>query len=178
MIYGDRIRLRAVSHDDLALFVEWLNDPEVRDGISIFLPMSQTHEEQWFEAMLKRPQEEHPLMIEIKDQDTWVPVGNIALFGIDWRSRNAEVGIMIGAKAYWNQGYGSEVMRLMLQHGFNTLNLNRIFLRVFDWNIRAVRAYEKVGFVHEGCMRQAQFHEGEYRDVLIMSVLRTEWAAA
>jgi diamine N-acetyltransferase len=55
------------------------------------------------------------------------------------------------------------------------LNLNRIFLRVYENNPRAIRAYEKTGFVHEGRLRQGHFHNGEYLDVLLMGVLRAEW---
>ncbi|MBM3145470.1 MAG: GNAT family N-acetyltransferase [Chloroflexi bacterium] len=175
MIYGDGIRLRAIDKDDLPLFVEWLNDPEVRHGLMIYLPLSQTEEEQWFDAMLKRPQEEHPLVIEVNDQEQWIPVGDCGLFGINWRVRSAEVGIVIGDKSRWNQGYGVKAVRLLLQHGFGTLNLNRIFLRVYENNPRAVRSYEKAGFVQEGCMRQAHYQDGQYFDVILMSVLRQEW---
>ncbi|MEA3349234.1 MAG: GNAT family protein [Chloroflexota bacterium] len=175
MIYGNRVRLRAVEKDDLPRFADWLNDPEVRQGLTVFLPLSQTDVEKWFEKMLERPQEERPLVIEIEAEDAWVPVGNCGLFGLDWRLRTAEVGIFIGAKKYWNQGYGTDVVRLILRHGFNTLNLNRVFLRVHADNPRAMRAYEKAGFVHEGRMRQARFYAGEYVDVLLMSVLRSEW---
>jgi RimJ/RimL family protein N-acetyltransferase len=66
-------------------------------------------------------------------------------------------------------------MRLLLKHGFETLNLHRIFLRVYETNPRAIRTYEKVGFVHEGRMRQALYRQGQYHDILLMSVLRPEW---
>jgi RimJ/RimL family protein N-acetyltransferase len=69
-------------------------------------------------------------------------------------------------------------MRLLLKHGFDTLNLNRIYLRVFETNPRAIRAYEKAGFTHEGCQRQAEFKEGRYLDVLVMSILRNEYLAS
>ncbi len=82
---------------------------------------------------------------------------------------------MIGDKTYWNRGYGTEAVRLLVKHGFNTLNLNRIFLHVFENNPRAIRAYEKAGFVHEGRERQAEFTEGEYMDVLVMSILKDEF---
>jgi RimJ/RimL family protein N-acetyltransferase len=175
MIYGERIRLRAVEKEDLSLFAHWLNDPEVRHGLSLYLPLSMQDEEAWFEQMCKRPDEEKPLVIEIKTEDGWEPVGNCALFGLDWRVRLAEIGIFIGAKQHWNQGYGTDVMKLMLRHGFETLNLNRIHLRVHANNPRAKRAYEKAGYVLEGRMRQAHFDQGEYHDVFFMSVLRSEW---
>jgi diamine N-acetyltransferase len=159
----------------LAQFVEWLNDPEVVQGISMYTPLSMAEEENWFDKMLKNPVEERPLCIEAKQEDGWQMIGNSGFFGIDWRNRSAELGIFIGDKSFWNQGYGTEVMRLLLRYGFSTLNLHRIFLRVFEDNPRAIRTYEKAGFVHEGRLRQGEFHDGQFHDVLVMSVLRPEW---
>jgi hypothetical protein len=81
------------------------------------------------------------------------------------------VGIFIGEKTLWNKGYGTEAMRLLLRHGFETLNLNRICLRVFETNPRAVRSYEKAGFMLEGRERQGMYKDGQYIDVLMMSIL-------
>lgn len=175
MIYGERIRLRAIERQDLPRFVEWLNDPEVRQGLLLHLPMSQAQEENWFEDMLKRPPAEHPMVIEVNEENEWMMIGNCGLHNIDWRCRSAEVGIFIGEKRLWNKGYGTEAMSLLLKHGFETLNLNRIALDVYENNPRAVRAYEKAGFVHEGRKRKAMFKEGKYLDILVMSVLREDW---
>jgi diamine N-acetyltransferase len=175
MIYGDRIRLVAIEKEDLPLFVEWLNDPEVRKGIALYLPMSMAQEERWFERMLERPQDEQPLNIEVREGGGWVKIGNMGLFGFDHHARSAEVGIMIGNKAYWNKGYGTEAMTLMLKHGFESLNLHRIMLKVYADNPRAIRCYEKAGYVHEGRMRQARYWNGKYHDILIMGVLKEEW---
>lgn len=175
MINGERIRLRAVERDDLPQFVAWLNDPEVIAGLMVYLPMSMADEERWFQGMEQRPMDEHPLVIEIREGDGWRMIGNAGLHNLNWRIRSAEVGIFIGEKQLWNQGYGTEAMKLMLRHAFDTLNLNRVYLRVYDTNPRAVRSYEKVGFVHEGRERQGQYQDGRYCDVLLMSVLREEW---
>jgi diamine N-acetyltransferase len=188
MITGERIRFRGVERDDLPTFVKWLNDPEVRQGILNHHPSSQAEEENWYEEMLKLPMDEHVLGIEVKlsgkkavepsnqaDEVHWKLIGNLAFFRIDWRNRSSEFGIMIGDTNYWNQGYGTEAVRLLVKHGFNTLNLNRIYLHVFENNPRAIRAYEKAGFVHEGRLRQAEFNDGKYIDILVMSILKDEF---
>lgn len=178
MLYGERIRLRGVEKEDIDLFVRWLNDPEVTAGISLYRPLSSLEEERWFNQMLERPVDERPLTIEIQQEGgSWLPIGNLGLFDISWRQRSAELGIMIGEKAYWDKGYGSEALGLLLRHAFDTLNLNRVYLRVFANNPRAIRAYEKLGFVLEGRMREAEYRQGEYLDVLFMSVLKSEWNA-
>jgi diamine N-acetyltransferase len=175
MIYGKGVRLRRDERNDLPKFVEWLNDPEVRRFILMNLPISQANEDGWFENMLKNPPEEQPFAIEIKKGNVWRLIGNCGFFEIDKRAHSAEVGIMIGDKSFWNKGFGTEVMRLLLRIGFGTLNLNRIFLRVDAANKGGIRAYEKAGFVHEGRFRQGNYRDGKYEDMLFMSVLRSEW---
>lgn len=177
MIYGDRIRLRSVERSDLPRFVEWLNDPEVTAGLAMVLPLSQVDEEAWFDHMMKLPPDQHALVIEFNQDAAWLPLGDCGFMNFDYRNRSAEIGIFIGRKDLWNLGYGTETMRLLLKHGFNTLNLHRIYLRVFVSNTRAIRAYEKAGFVHEGRLRDAEYRNGSYVDVLIMSVLKPEWKA-
>lgn len=183
MIYGDRIRFRHAERSDVPIFVNWLNDPEVRQGILLYLPVSQAEEENWFENMLKRAPDERVLCIEARQPavegqpESWKHIGNCGFHNIDWRNRSSEIGIIIGDKTAWNQGYGTESVRLLVKLGFETLNLNRIFLHVFETNPRAVKCYEKAGFVHEGRQRQGERQDGRYIDVLVMSILQEEWRA-
>ncbi len=177
IIYSGNLRLRAVEHEDVRLFLQWVNDPEVTRGLSMYLPISSVQEERWFDRLQERDLHERPLSIELQDGDGWKLIGNCGVFGIAWTHRSAELGIMIGDKSVWNQGFGTQVMTLLLRHCFETLNLNRVFLRVYGENARARRAYEKAGFAVEGCLRQAVYRNGRYDDEYIMSVLRSEWDA-
>ncbi len=177
IIYGERVRLRAVEREDVNKFHEWVNDPEVTRGLALYLPMSFLDEENWFNLLAKRDPREKPLAIEVNKGKNWKLIGNCGVFDLDSVNRSAELGIMIGDKSEWNKGYGAEVMSLLVKHCFETLNLNRAFLRVYTENIRAVRSYEKAGFVLEGRLREAVYKFGKYDDVLIMSVLRSEWAS-
>ncbi len=181
MIVGDRLRFRGVERSDIPKFVEWLNDPEVIQGILLHYPLSQADEMGWFERMLTRPADERVMGIEVCEPassavaESWKLIGTCAFDHIDWRIQAAEFGIAIGEKSYWNQGYGTQAVRLLVQHGFNTLNLNRIFLHVFATNLRAIRAYEKAGFILEVRERQAEYRDGNYIDVLLMSMLKSEF---
>ncbi len=181
MIIGERVRFRGVERSDTPQFVEWLNDPEVMEGILVRYPISQADEDGWFDRMLTRPVDERVMGIEVKEDasegqaPTWKLVGTIAFHEIDWRVKSAEFGIVIGDKRYWNRGYGTDAVRLLLRHGFATLNLNRVILHVFDTNPRAIRTYEKAGFTLEVRERQAEYRHGRYIDVLLMSILRQEY---
>jgi RimJ/RimL family protein N-acetyltransferase len=177
MIYGGDLRLRAIEREDVLLFHEWVNDPDVTRGLTLYLPLSTHDEEKWFDRQQERDPHERPLAIEVRLGEGWKLAGNCGVFDIDWVSSSAELGIMIGDKSVWNQGIGTQVMGLLLRHCFETLNLNRVFLRVYGRNAGARRCYQKAGFVDEGCLRQAVFKLGEYDDVYFMSVLRSEWNA-
>jgi RimJ/RimL family protein N-acetyltransferase len=175
MVYGERLRLRRAEREDITKFHEWVNDPEVTEGLSLLFPMSIEDEEHWYQNTLNQDIQERPFSIEVHTDDGWRLIGNCSFFGIEREARSSEIGIMIGDKSMWNQGLGTESMKLLLRIGFETLNLNRIFLRVYSDNLRAKRSYEKAGFVLEGTMRQAVYKKGKYGDVHIMSVLRSEW---
>ncbi len=104
-------------------------------------------------------------------------IGEIDLSGINWASRESIVGIGIGDRNAWGKGYGTDAMRIILRFGFEELNLHRIFLNVFEYNPRAIRSYEKVGFKHEGRQRQVLNRNGKRWDLIYMGILRDEWEA-
>jgi RimJ/RimL family protein N-acetyltransferase len=164
-----------VEKEDLPKYVEWLNDPDVIDGLGMFLPLSNDDEARWFEKVSSFEPAAKPLVIEVRDGDNWRMAGTSSFMGIDWKNRLAEVGLFIGDKSLWNKGYGTDVMRLLFKHGFGSLNLNRIWLRVHADNPRAIRAYEKAGMTHEGRYRQGVYKNGVYVDVMLMSILKSEW---
>jgi len=179
MISSDRVRLRAIERSDIPTFVRWLNDPEVTENLLIHSPLSTAEEEGWFDRHLAaNPNEGEVLGIEVRVGSTWVSVGNAGLHQIEPVHLAAEFGIFIGEKQYWNQGFGREATRLMLKHGFEDLNLHRIYLHVYETNPRAVKAYEAAGFKREGVLREAIYKNGRYINVILMSVLHSEWITA
>jgi len=102
-------------------------------------------------------------------------LGEVVVNEIDMDNHCASIRIALFDEAEFGKGYGSEAMRLMVGHAFETRNLHRIELEVYAFNPRAIRAYEKVGFVREGVRRDALYWDGEYVDAIIMSILRNEW---
>ena len=102
-------------------------------------------------------------------------IGQLVLDVVDWSGRDAFVGLGIGETEYWGQGYGTDVMNILLRFAFTEVNLRRVTLTVFEYNPRAIRSYEKAGFRHEGRRRDALHREGQRWDELYMSILREEW---
>ena len=174
MIAGERIVLRAWERADLETFLRWFNDPEVTQYIGNAYPsLSMDQETRFYEQGMENT---HRYCIVTK---AGALIGNCSLNRVDPVCRHAEIGIVIGEKDYWGQGYGREALGLLLQVGFAGLGLNRLYLRVVDFNQRAQRCYRAAGFVEEGRLRQGVFVHGRFHDMHIMSVLAEEyWARA
>jgi RimJ/RimL family protein N-acetyltransferase len=175
MIIGERVRLRGIEREDIPTFVRWFNDPEVRRFLLFNEPMSKAQEERWFESRAEK--EDYIFGVEALVDEQWVHIGNTGLHELDYRNGVAEFGIVIGEKARWSKGYGTEATRLTLGFAFGALRLNRVALEVFDFNKRAIRCYEKAGFTHEGTQRQGLFRDGQFYDIHWMGILAEEFFA-
>jgi RimJ/RimL family protein N-acetyltransferase len=174
MIIGEQVRLRPIERDDLPCYVEWFGDPEVRRYLGIYLPFSLTQEECWFENLQEQLERRESVTLAIETTEE-VHIGSVGLPHIDWKNRNAELGIIIGEKTYWNQGYGADAIRTLLNLAFREMNLHRIYLRVDADNARGIHCYEKVGFQREGTLRENVFKEGMYHNTYLMSILQSEF---
>ena len=174
MIYGGRVRLRAIEREDIPRFLRWFNDPEVRKYLTMYRPLSRAEEERWVESLPSR-REEIVLAIEVREGERWVHIGNIGLHRIDWKNRTATLGIVIGERKYWGRGYGTEAVRTMVRYAFEELGLNRVELETFSFNARAIRCYEKAGFRREGIRRRALYRDGKFHDVILMGILKEEF---
>ena len=104
-------------------------------------------------------------------------IGTCAFSQLDGDNGSALYHITIGEKEVWGRGFGTEATQLMLDHAFSRLGLHRVGLSVFSFNERAIRSYEKVGFVVEGRARDAIYRDGRYWDEIDMSMLESEWLA-
>lgn len=137
MLTGDLINLRALERDDLERCWTWINDAEVTQFLAVtHMPTSRAEEEKWLEKAMTRRGDECTFAITTKDG---AHIGNCGLFRLDRVARHAELGIMIGDKNYWNQGYGADVVRVLVRYAFEVLNLNRVYLRVHEYNPRGIR---------------------------------------
>ncbi|HRX03961.1 MAG TPA: GNAT family protein [Anaerolineae bacterium] len=170
ILQGHQVRLRAIERDDLPLAVQYLNDPDVLTYFGQLAPFTLQDEEEWYERM-RHDNNVVNFAIEVDGRY----VGGCGLINLDHVHRRAEIGIFVGDKTYWGRGIGSEAMRLVIDYGFDYLNLHRIYLRVFAENARAIHVYEGLGFQHEGRLRDAEWRHGRWLDMLYMSVLEPEW---
>jgi RimJ/RimL family protein N-acetyltransferase len=171
---GSKVRLRAVERGDLETLRRFVNDPEVMRFSSAYEPISDVRQERWWEATSAATDGVVFAVEDIRADDPQL-IGTCSLVGVDWITRLAELRIRIGERSAWGQGLGTEACEHLLRYGFEDLNLERIWLRVYASNERAIGMYAKLGFVSEGRLRRAAYIRGLAEDVVIMGLLRPEW---
>ncbi len=169
---GENIYLRPLDPDDADTFQVWFNNPELRKWMLIPLPVSKVQEKEFIENMVKS-KEDVVLSIVVKEGDRLI--GNVGLHQISQTNRKAMLGIAIADPDMTSKGYGTEAMKLIIEYGFNELNLHRIWLFTHDFNERAYKAYKKLGFKDEGMWRESLYYQGKYHDQHIMGILKQEW---
>ena len=171
-LVGERIYLSPVSVEDAEKYVEWFCDFKTTDGIGKSSSiMTVESEREWLENTLKN----NDYNFAIVDLENNELIGNCGIMNINNINRSAEVGIFIGDENKRNNGYGAESLRLLLDYGFNYLNLNNIHLGVKAFNERAIACYKKVGFKEYGRRREVYFLNGKYYDHVFMDILAREF---
>ena len=175
MLKGELVILRALEEEDAYELIKYVNDIEILQYLTLYRPLSLQDELEFIRRVREEMKQNRSFSFAIVDKEANKLIGTIGLHNVDWISRNAELGIAIWKKEYWGRGYGTDAMKLLLYYGFTFLNLHRIWLRVYSFNKRAIRAYEKIGFKMEGTLREHVFKNGRYLDIHIMGILKYEF---
>ena len=172
---GKLVYLRPAERTDIPLFIRWLSDARTTRNLALRSPISLAMEERWFDELLEHHGRDrwHFVICRLDDDRA---VGAIDLHEIDLTNGGAGLGIVIGDPADRGQGYGGDALDALIDFGFESLRLERVWLEVYDGNPDARRLYERVGFVHEATFRNAIFRRGRYEDVHRLAILRSEWA--
>jgi RimJ/RimL family protein N-acetyltransferase len=162
---GKQIELRPLTEDDASdVYVRWLNDPEVNK----FLETRSVTVEELRSYIREKNASSKALFLGIFWKENGQHIGNVKLEPIDWKARTAVLGILIGEKAYWGRGVGTEAIRLVEEHTFNELGLRELTLGVISTHVSAICLYEKCGFVICGIEKDAVDHDGQLFDRTLM----------
>lgn len=171
---GEQVALGPFHRDLVPLFQKWMNDFEVTSTYGSHF-RTRTLDAQT--AMYDRDSQGGTDYADftIYERTTLRAIGRTSLERIDYVDRTAKFTILIGEKECWNKGYGTEATRLMLDYGFTGLGLHNIWLTVFCFNARGLRAYQRAGFKEIGRWREAHRAGGRAYDVIYMDCLATEF---
>jgi len=176
---GTLVRLAVESPETMAKDLSrWDHDTETH-RLSASAP-ARLWSEKWTKESIEKHQEAnsawaYPFSIRTLAEDTLI--GSVSLWVDSWTHSEAWIGIVIGEREYWGKGYGSEAMCLAVRFGFTEMNLRRISLGLHEYNQRALKSYEKVGFRMEGTMRGEGLRDGQRYNGYYMGILREEWLA-
>jgi RimJ/RimL family protein N-acetyltransferase len=174
-IVGPRVVLRRHRPENLKAFMRWYADPEVARLTRYQIAPLTTEEIQHFFQGRIMGADFLAMAIHVRETDRLI--GTCAFSQLDGDNGSVLFHITIGEKDAWGHGYGSEATGLMVAHAFTRLALHRVALTVFEFNARAIRAYQKCGFAIEGSARGAIFRDGRFWDEIHMSILADEWEA-
>jgi len=169
-LIGERVYLSPVNKDDVEIYTKWLNDEGVAVNLGQYAKVITLNSEQKF---LEEMTSDGYNFAIVKNDNTLI--GNISLFDINHISRSATTGLFIGESENRGKGYGTEALRLVLEFGFNALNLHNVMLNVYSDNEQAIACYKKVGFTEFGRRRESVFKCGRYVDDVNMDILATEF---
>lgn len=165
--------LGPVLEKDSDTLFEVINDRAVVLYNNTYGPTHEMNHKRWFSSIGSDPYR-RIFAIRINHATTGELAGMCQLVNINPVNRSAELQIRL-LPSFWDKGLGGKAVHKLLHHAFNDLNLNRVYLYVFESNIRATKLYEKVGFVHEGLLRQSEYIDGKYLSLVVMGLLRDEY---
>ena len=165
---GVKVRIREKRETDIRNEYSWRIDPEL-SRLDATRPMTMSYEDFF---RYSREEMQFPnyrskrLAVETLEG---IHIGNIMYYDLDMRSRQAELGIMIGDKEYWSSGYGTDTVNTLLRHLFTTLELDKVYLHTLSWNYRAQASFNKSGFKSVRDVKRGG------QDFILMEVLRPDW---
>lgn len=174
-IDGEYIILRGVEATDLEAYYNFLLDEEMGRLTGSQGEISREQTADWIRKISVPAEDRVDLMIIVKETDELI--GEVVLNEIDPDNRSANIRIGIRSHEHRGKGYGTEAMTQMLRYGFESLKLHRIHLGVYPFNPRAIHVYEKLGFKRDGVERDALYVDGEFHNLILMSMLEDEYRA-
>ncbi len=171
-LIGTQCYLSPIDMNDAEQYTVWVNDQETADFLSFACSNISFESEQSLLAELAKGHN-----YGIIDRKTDKLIGSIGLLNTNHINRSSEIGIFIGDKDYWSRGYGTEAMRLLLDYAYKKLNLHNIMLKVYAYNERAIKCYEKTGFKKAGEIREALIRNGKKHNIILMDIVPDDFYA-
>lgn len=165
-----QVTIRKFEKIDIPKKVEWINNPANNRYLHYDLPLEIKKTESWFDQNAETD-DRFDAVIEADG----VPVGLIGLLTIDLKNKKAEYYISMGELSYKGKGIAKKASYLILDYGFNTLKLNRIFLYTETENVLAQRLFESIGLIKEGCLKADVYSHGNFVDRFVYGCVRDSW---
>lgn len=173
MITGEKTFLRGIVKEDAPIIYQWVNLESLRASTGTLYPISEYEHEDWIKRTVTASDKK---LFMICDKESGTPIGTIGLKNFDNLNRRVELYISIGNEKFLSNpnskgGFGTDAVKTLVNYCFTHLNIHKVTLNVYESNKRAIRCYEKAGFIQEGVLKQHHFSNGKYEDVFVMGII-------
>ncbi len=175
MIKGNTVGLRAIEQKDLELLKKWRNIPHFRKNFREVRELSLYNQESWLTRTNASPNDFMFLIERLQDGE---PLGAGGLLYTNWIIRSADFSFYIGYKEKYidDEGYADEAAKLLIDYGFNNLNLNKIWMELYEFDTKKIDFFtKKFNFKQDGYLRDNCFEDGKYWNSYIISLLKTDY---
>jgi len=176
MIKGNKVGLRAVEREDLILFRDWRNIVDFRKNFREVRELGLVDQEKWFESL--QTTKHINFMFTIVDLGMNKPIGAAGLLYVNWINRAADFSFYIGENESYidDNGMAGEAVELLINYGFNNLNLNKIWMELYEFDLKKIDFFKnEFDFKTDGVLRQNCFEGGKYWDSHIISLINNEY---
>ena len=173
MLQGNLVNLVALEVEHLELLRKWRTAPEVYEYLFDFSFISKEQQKIWYQNTLN---DQHRKLMIIQDKEEY-SLGLVQLVKIDYINHSAEWGFFVGETQQRYGGHAAEAEFLVLKYAFDILNLNKIYCLTFDFNKKVLSMHKRFGFKEEGIFKKHIYHQGEYKDVVMMSIFKDDYIA-
>ena len=177
MLTGTKVGLRAIEHSDLAQLRDWRNRPDFRRHFREHRELGLANQEAWFAKVSLSPNDFMFMIVDLANSNE--PIGACGLLYTSWIIRSADFSFYIGKSGSYidDEGYAEEAARLLIEYGFQDLNLNKVWMELYEFDHRKLSFFrEKFGFTTDGKLPQNCFTDGRYWDSYLISLLADDWA--
>ncbi len=173
MLHHNNFRIRPAEEDDLGFLTALRTSEHVQNNVGQFIFVNQLNQKEWL-ANISKSRSDKFMIFEVLEGNSYEKIGMIRLSSIDLQNRSVCVGGDI-LENKSGKGYGKNMYEIIFKLCFKIWDMNRVWLSVLEDNTRAIKLYEKMGFVHEGRQREAIYKDGKHTDYLMMSILKKEF---
>jgi hypothetical protein len=175
MISGNKIGLRAIERSDLTLLKKWRNNPALRKNFREVRELNDFNQEIWFDKTCRSSNDFMFIIVRLDDNE---PLGAAGLLYINWINRSADFSFYIGFQDKYidDDGYALEATKLLIDYGFNNLNLNKIWMELYEFDTKKNNFFQNhFNFKHDALLRQNCFEDGRFWDSFIISLLKCDY---
>ena len=173
MFEGKLVILRALEKEDLGILKEWRNSLHVRKSTREYKLLNMINQKNWFESIHQsNPPKE--IMFGILNKRRKL-IGVTGLTYIDWKNRNSEISIYFSTKNWQTKPEAKEVINLIVEYGFEELNLHRLYVEIFSLMKENIKLFSQIKFTKEGELREKVWRQNKWWNTVIFSKLASEY---